>query len=332
MILALPVYYDKDIDLGVIQSLQVGIIGYGAQGEAQALNLRDSKVKVRIGLYQGSLSVSKAKKEGFEVLGVKELVQQSDVIMALLPDELHKEVLEKEVIPFLKEGQIIGFAHGFSVHFNQVVLPKGVGTILVAPKGPGSALREEYLKNKGLYHLIAIEQESSKYNAKAVALSYAKAMGGGRMGVLETSFKEECESDLFGEQAVLCGGLEAIVRMGFETLIKAGYPEELAYFECVHEVKLVADLLHHKGVEGLRKHISNTAEFGAIKAREPMGNLLEKRMQKILKKIQNGSFAKDFLLEKSLNYPRLNTERKALKETKIEQIGEILRAPFNHKK
>ncbi|AFI04174.1 ketol-acid reductoisomerase [Helicobacter cetorum] len=329
--MALPIYYDKDIDLNLIQSLQVGIIGYGAQGRAHALNLRDSKVKVRIGLYKGSSSILRAKDEGFEVLEVKELVQKSDVLMVLLPDELHKEVLEKEVVPFLKDDQIVAFSHGFSVHFNQVILPKGVGVILVAPKGPGSALREEYLKNRGLYHLIAVEQESSKYDAKAVALSYAKANGGGRMGVLETSFKEECESDLFGEQAVLCGGLEAIVRTGFETLIKAGYPEELAYFECVHEVKLVADLLHYKGIEGLREHISNTAEFGTIKAREPMANLLEKRMQKILNKIQNGSFAKDFLLEKSLNYPRLNTERKALKDTKLEQIGGILRTPLNNK-
>lgn len=326
----LNIYYEKDCDPNIIKNKKVAIIGFGAQGTAHAENLRDSGVEVTIGLYQGSKSWQKAQDKGFNVCEVAEATKQNDVIMILLPDELHGEIFTQSIKPHLSVDKVIAFAHGFSVHFGQILAPKGVGVIMVAPKASGYGLRSQFIKNSGVPALIAVEQDTPKSNAKAIALSYACALGSGRIGIMESNFKNETETDLFGEQAVLCGGVSALVKAGFETLIESGYPEEMAYFECLHELKLVVDLIHQGGLKYMREHISNTAEYGDILNGEKIINAESKQaMKQILKEIQNGAFAKDFILEKRAGYIRLNAERANLATHQIEQVGERLRTMMN---
>lgn len=325
--MALQVYYDKDCDLGLIQSKKVAVIGFGSQGHAHAENLRDSGVEVIIGLYKGGSSWAKAEAKGFKVLEVGAATKEADVIMILIPDELQADVFAKDIKPNLSEDKIIAFGHGFNIHFGQIVAPKGVGVIMVAPKAPGHTVRSEFIKGGGIPDLIAVEQDTSRNDAKAIALSYASAIGGGRSGIIETTFKDETETDLFGEQAVLCGGVSSLVKAGFETLVEAGYPEEMAYFECLHELKLIVDLIYEGGLANMRYSISNTAEYGDMVSGPRVINTESKKaMKEILKDIQEGRFAKDFILEKKAGYARMNAERKNLNAHKIEKVGGRLRA------
>lgn len=325
--MALQVYYDKDCDLGLIQGKKVAVIGFGSQGHAHAENLRDSGVEVIIGLYKGGSSWAKAEAKGFKVLEVGAATKEADVIMILIPDELQADVFAKDIKPNLSEDKIIAFGHGFNIHFGQIVAPKGVGVIMVAPKAPGHTVRSEFVKGGGIPDLIAVEQDTSRGDAKAIALSYASAIGGGRSGIIETTFKDETETDLFGEQAVLCGGVSSLVKAGFETLVEAGYPEEMAYFECLHELKLIVDLIYEGGLANMRYSISNTAEYGDMVSGPRVINAESKKaMKEILKDIQEGRFAKDFILEKKAGYARMNAERKNLNAHKIEQVGGRLRA------
>ncbi|WP_304210665.1 ketol-acid reductoisomerase [Helicobacter canis] len=325
--MALQVYYDKDCDLGLIQSKKVAVIGFGSQGHAHAENLRDSGVEVIIGLYKGGSSWAKAEAKSFKVLEVGAATKEADVIMILIPDELQADVFAKDIKPNLSEDKIIAFGHGFNIHFGQIVAPKGVGVIMVAPKAPGHTVRSEFVKGGGIPDLIAVEQDTSRNDAKAIALSYASAIGGGRSGIIETTFKDETETDLFGEQAVLCGGVSSLVKAGFETLVEAGYPEEMAYFECLHELKLIVDLIYEGGLANMRYSISNTAEYGDMVSGPRVINTESKKaMKEILKDIQEGRFAKDFILERKAGYARMNAERKNLNAHKIEKVGGRLRA------
>lgn len=325
--MALKVYYDKDCDLSLIQSKKVAIIGFGSQGHAHAENLRDCGVDVIIGLYKSGKSWAKAEAKKFKVLEVSEATKIADVIMILIPDELQADVFEKDIKPHLNENKIIAFGHGFNIHFGQIVAPKGVGVIMVAPKAPGHTVRSEFVKGGGIPDLIAVAQDSAKNDAKAIALSYASAIGGGRSGIIETTFKDETETDLFGEQAVLCGGVTSLVKAGFETLVEAGYPEEMAYFECLHELKLIVDLIYEGGLANMRYSISNTAEYGDMISGPRVINAESKHaMRQILKDIQEGRFAKDFILERKAGYARMNAERKNLAAHGIENVGTRLRA------
>ncbi len=325
--MALKVYYDKDCDLGLIRKKKVAIIGFGSQGHAHAENLRDSGVEVIVGLSKDGKSWAKAENKGFKVLEVSEATKIADVIMILIPDELQADVFEKNIKPYLQADKIIAFGHGFNIHFGQIKAPKDVGVIMIAPKAPGHTVRSEFLRGGGIPDLIAIEQDTSSADAKAIALSYAAAIGGGRSGIIETTFKDETETDLFGEQAVLCGGITSLIKAGFETLIEAGYPEEMAYFECLHELKLIVDLIYQGGLADMRYSISNTAEYGdMISGHKVINNESKKAMKQILKNIQEGSFAKDFILERKAGYARMNAERKNLAHHPIEQVGQRLRA------
>ena len=325
--MALQVYYDKDCDLGLIQGKKVAVIGFGSQGHAHAENLRDSGVEVIIGLHKGGSSWAKAEAKGFKVLEVAAATKEADVIMILIPDELQADVFAKDIKPNLSEDKIIAFGHGFNIHFGQIVAPKGVGVIMVAPKAPGHTVRSEFVKGGGIPDLIAVEQDTGKRDAKAIALSDASAIGGGRSGIIETTFKDETETDLFGEQAVLCGGVTSLVKAGFETLVEAGYPEEMAYFECLHELKLIVDLIYEGGLANMRYSISNTAEYGDMVSGPRVINAESKKaMKEILKDIQEGRFAKDFILERKAGYARMNAERKNLNAHKIEKVGGRLRA------
>ncbi|RAX56707.1 ketol-acid reductoisomerase [Helicobacter monodelphidis] len=325
--MALKIYYDKDCDLSLIQKKKVAIIGFGSQGHAHAENLRDSGVEVAIGLYQGGKSWAKAVAKNFKVLEVNQAVEWAEVIMILIPDELQADVFESDIKPHLKEDKIIAFGHGFNVHFGQIKAPSGVGVIMVAPKAPGHTVRSEFVKGGGIPDLIAVEQDTSRGDAKAIALSYASAIGGGRSAIIETTFKDETETDLFGEQAVLCGGVTSLVKAGFETLVEAGYPEEMAYFECLHELKLIVDLIYEGGLADMRYSISNTAEYGDMISGPRVINAESKKaMKAILKDIQEGRFAKDFILERKAGYARMNAERKNLADHPIEKVGGQLRS------
>lgn len=325
--MALKVYYDKDCDLSLIQKKKVAIIGFGSQGHAHAENLRDRDVEVAIGLYKGGKSWKKAETKNFKVLEVGEATIWADIVMILIPDELQADVFKQDIAPNLQAGKIIAFGHGFNIHFGQIKAPDGVGVIMVAPKAPGHTVRSEFLAGGGIPDLIAVEQDTEKNDAKEIALSYASAIGGGRSGIIETTFKDETETDLFGEQAVLCGGVSALVKAGFETLIEAGYPEEMAYFECLHELKLIVDLIYQGGLADMRYSISNTAEYGdMVSGPRVIGDESKKAMKAILSDIQDGKFAKDFILERRAGYARMNAERRQLSAHKIEQVGERLRA------
>ncbi len=323
----LPIYTDTENPVGLVATQRVAILGYGAQGRAHALNLRDSGVDVKIGLYATSPSIALAQQEGFEVCSVAECTQNSDVLAFMLPDEVHAKVYAQEVAPFLKSGQNLVFAHGFSVYFKHIQAPEGVGVILVAPKGPGHALRASYQQGSGLFALIALEQDNCQRNGRDLALSYAMAIGSGRVGILETTFKHEACSDLFGEQVVLCGGLKSLLEKAFEVLVEAGYPAELAYFECVHEIKLIADLLYTEGLARMQEHISNTAEYGGLVSGEKIVDKQTKmRMQEVLRAIESGDFSHAFMQEAQQNYPSLRAHRQALQDQLLEQIGARLRA------
>ena len=324
--MAVKIYYDKDCDLSLIRSKTVAMIGFGSQGHAHAENLRDSGVKVIVGLAKGGKSWAKAEAKGFEVKTVAEAAKAADVVMILTPDELQAEIFEREIKPNLKSGAAIAFGHGFNVHFGQIKAPEDIDVIMIAPKAPGHTVRSEFVRGGGIPDLIAVEQNASG-KAKELALSYASAIGGGRTGIIETTFKDETETDLFGEQAVLCGGLCALVNAGFETLVDAGYEPEMAYFECLHELKLIVDLMYQGGMADMRDSISNTAEYGDyVSGPRVIGEDSKKAMKEILKEIQNGKFAKDFILERKAGYVRMNAERGIAERSLLNQTGKKLRS------
>ena len=324
--MAVSIYYDKDCDLSLIRSKTVAMIGFGSQGHAHAENLRDSGVKVIVGLAKGGKSWEKAEAKGFEVKTVAEAAKAADVVMILTPDELQAEIFEREIKPNLKSGAAIAFGHGFNVHFGQIKAPEDIDVIMIAPKAPGHTVRSEFVRGGGIPDLIAVEQNASG-KAKELALSYASAIGGDRTGIIETTFKDETETDLFGEQAVLCGGLCALVNAGFETLVDAGYEPEMAYFECLHELKLIVDLMYQGGMADMRYSISNTAEYGDyVSGPRVIGEDSKKAMKEILKEIQNGKFAKDFILERKAGYVRMNAERGIAERSLLNQTGKKLRS------
>jgi ketol-acid reductoisomerase len=322
-------YYDTDADLGLLSNKTVAIIGYGSQGHAHALNLRDSGVKVVVGLYPGSKSAQAAQAEGLTVHSVADAAKVADVIMILLPDEVQKTVYQHEIQPYLNAGKVLAFAHGFNIHFAQVVPPPEVDVVMVAPKGPGHLVRRTYTQGEGVPCLFAIYQDASG-QARDRAMAYAKGIGGTRAGILETSFREETETDLFGEQVVLCGGLTALIKAGFETLVNAGYQPELAYFECMHEVKLIVDLIVEGGLSKMRDSISNTAEYGDL-TRGPriVTDATRAEMKKILQEIQSGQFAREFVLENMAGRPGFTAMRRQEAEHPIEEVGKDLRAMFS---
>ena len=324
--MAVSIYYDKDCDLSLIRSKTVAMIGFGSQGHAHAENLRDSGVKVIVGLAKGGKSWAKAEAKGFEVKTVAEAAKAANVIMILTPDELQAEIFERDIKPNLNDGDAIAFGHGFNVHFGQIKAPEGIDVIMIAPKAPGHTVRSEFVRGGGIPDLIAVEQNASG-KAKELALSYASAIGGGRTGIIETTFKDETETDLFGEQAVLCGGLCALVNAGFETLVDAGYEPEMAYFDCLHELKLIVDLMYQGGMADMRYSISNTAEYGDyVSGPRVIGEDSKKAMKEILKEIQNGKFAKDFILERKAGYVRMNAERGIAGRSLLNQTGKKLRS------
>ncbi len=322
----MQVYYDKDCDLSIIQGMKVAIIGYGSQGHAHALNLRDSGVSVTIGLRPGSASAVKAQNEGLTVKSVPEAVAAADLVMLLAPDEHQAAIYANDIEPNLKQGATLAFAHGFNILYNQIVPRKDLDVIMVAPKAPGHTVRSEFVKGGGIPDLIAVHQDASG-RAKATALSYASGVGGGRTGIIETTFKDETETDLFGEQAVLCGGAVELVKMGFETLVEAGYPAEMAYFECLHELKLIVDLMYEGGIANMNYSISNNAEYGEyVTGPEVINEQSRAAMRNALKRIQNGEYAKMFIQEGRLNYPSMTARRRQNAEHAIEQTGAKLRA------
>ncbi len=324
--MAVSVYYDKDCDLSIIKNKTVAVIGFGSQGHAHAENLRDSGVNVLIGLKKGGSSWAKAEAKGFRVLSVAEATKEADVVMILLPDEVQSEVFYKEIKDNLKEGNAIAFGHGFNIHYGQIKAPKGVDIIMIAPKAPGHTVRNEFVNGGGIPDLIAVAQDESGH-AKEITLSYASAIGGGRTGIIETTFKDETETDLFGEQAVLCGGVTALVQAGFETLTEAGYEPEMAYFECLHELKLIVDLMYQGGIADMRYSISNTAEYGDyVSGKRVITDESKKAMKEILKDIQDGTFAKDFILERQANYTKMNAERAMSANSLLEKTGQKLRS------
>ncbi len=319
------IYYDKDADLSIIRGKKVTIVGYGSQGHAHANNLRDSGVDVTVALRPGSASAIKATNAGLQVKSIEEAVKGADVVMILAPDE-HQATLYRQVIePNLKHGAALAFAHGFNIHFEQIVPRADLDVIMIAPKGPGHLVRSTYTQGGGVPSLIAVFQNASGM-AKEIALSYASANGGGRAGIIETTFREECETDLFGEQVVLCGGLTSLIQAGFETLVEAGYAPEMAYFECLHEVKLIVDLIYEGGIANMRYSISNTAEYGDL-TRGPriVTEQTKAEMKKILKEIQTGEFAKEFILENQSGGAHFRAMRRLGREHQIEQVGEKLR-------
>lgn len=319
------IYYDQDADIKIIQDKVVGIIGYGNQGHAQAQNLRDSGVKVLVGELEGSPNWQRAKKDGFEVNSGAEVAKQADVIQILIPDEYQPKLYREKISPHLREGNALGFSHGFNIHFHQILAPAFVDVFMVAPKSPGVLLRRMYRQGKGVPCLVAVHQDASG-KTKELALSYAKAIGGTRAGVIETTFAEETETDLFGEQVVLCGGVTALIKAGFETLVEAGYQPEMAYFECLNELKLIVDLIYEGGLSGMRAAISNTAEYGDL-TRGPriIDERVREEMKKILKEIKSGEFAREWILENIANRPVFSALEKKDKEHLIEKVGHQLR-------
>ncbi len=321
----MQIYYDKDADLSIIQNKQVTIIGYGSQGHAHANNLKDSGVRVTIGLRRGSASEAKASSAGLTVKSVAEAVEGADIVMILAPDEHQSRLYREHINPNVKQGAALGFAHGFNIHFQQIEPREDLDVFMVAPKGPGHLVRSTYSQGGGVPSLIAVYRDVSG-QAKELALSYACANGGGRAGIIETTFREETETDLFGEQAVLCGGITALAQAGFETLVEAGYAPEMAYFECLHELKLIVDLMYEGGIANMRYSISNTAEYGDL-TRGPRIITEETRteMRRILKEVQDGEFAREFILENQAGAPTLKAKRRLAQEHLIEQVGARLR-------
>ncbi|WP_152208323.1 ketol-acid reductoisomerase [Marinobacter changyiensis] len=322
----MQVYYDKDCDLSIVQGMKVAIVGYGSQGHAHANNLKESGVEVVVALREGSSSAAKAQASGLTVKSVAAASKEADIVMMLAPDENQKAIYEGEIEPNLKQGGVLAFAHGFNVHYNQIVARKDLDVIMIAPKAPGHTVRTEFTRGGGIPDLIAIHQDASG-NAKNVALSYASAIGGGRTGIIETTFQDETETDLFGEQAVLCGGTVELVKAAFETLTDAGYEPEMAYFECLHELKLIVDLMYEGGIANMNYSISNNAEFGEyVTGPEIINEQSRDAMRNALKRIQSGEYAKMFLQEGHTNYPSMTARRRHNAEHPIEIVGGKLRA------
>ncbi len=322
----LKIFYDKDCDVSLIKGKRIAIIGYGSQGHAHSQNLKDSGCKVVVGLREGSPSWAKAQGAGLEVTTVARAVKDADIVMVLLPDEQHGSVFKNEIEPNLKKGASLSFGHGFSIHFGTIVPHKDINVFMVAPKGPGHLVRSEYTAGGGVPALIAVNQDPAGSTQK-LALAYASAIGAGRAGIIETSFREECETDLFGEQAVLCGGVSALIQAGFETLTEAGYSPEMAYFECLHEVKLIVDLIYEGGIANMRYSISNTAKYGDV-TRGPriITDETKKEMKKILTEIQEGRFAREWILECQAGQPSFKALLKKGEQHPIEDVGGRLRS------
>ena len=322
----MQVYYDKDADLSIIKGKKVAIIGYGSQGHAHANNLKDSGVDVVVGLRAGSTSIAKAEGSGLTVKQVPEAVSGADIVMMLTPDEFQSQLYKAEIEPNIKQGAALAFAHGFAILYNQVTPRADLDVIMIAPKAPGHTVRSEFTRGGGIPDLIAIHQDASG-TAKAICLSYASAIGGGRSGIIETTFRDEAETDLFGEQAVLCGGTVELVKAGFETLVEAGYEPEMAYFECLHELKLIVDLMYEGGIANMNYSISNNAEFGEYETGDKIINEESRRaMRKALADIQSGEYAKKFIMEGMSHYPIMTARRRLNAEHPIEVVGEKLRS------
>ena len=323
------IYYQEDCNLSLLEGKTIAVIGYGSQGHAHALNAKESGCNVIIGLYEGSKSWDKAVKQGFEVYTAEEAAKKADIIMILINDETQADLYKASIEPNLEEGNMLMFAHGFAVHFGQIVPPKNVDVVMIAPKGPGHTVRSEYQESKGVPCLIAVHQDATK-RAHDMGLAYALAIGGARAGVLETTFREEAETDLFGEQAVLCGGVTALMKAGFETLVEAGYEPESAYFECIHEMKLIVDLIYQSGFAGMRYSISNTAEYGDYITGPKIINEESKlAMKQVLKDIQEGVFARDWLVENKVNTPNFKAMRRREAEHQLEEVGAELRKLYS---
>jgi len=320
------IYYDKDADISIIKGMKVSILGYGSQGHAHAMNLNDSGVDVTVGLRDGSASIAKAEGSGLKVKNVADAVACADLVMVLTPDEFQSALYKEEIEPNLKKGAVLAFAHGFAIHYNQVVPRPDMDVIMIAPKAPGHTVRNEFANGGGIPDLIAMHQDASG-KARDIALSYASAIGGGRTGIIETTFKDETETDLFGEQAVLCGGAVELVKAGFETLTDAGYAPEMAYFECLHELKLIVDLMYQGGIANMNYSISNNAEYGEyVTGDKVINDESRKAMKQALTNIQNGEYAKRFILEGASNYPEMTARRRNNAAHPIEQVGEQLRS------
>ena len=321
----MKVFHDDDADLAPLKGKKIAILGYGSQGHAHALNLKDSGMDVRVGLRPDSASRPKAEKAGLRVVDSATAAREADIIMMLVPDEQGSEIYEGEVAPGLSDGKYLAFGHGFNIHFKKIVAPAGVNVFMVAPKGPGHLVRSEYQKGRGVPCLLAIAQDPSKSTQK-IGLAYAKAIGGTRAGVLETTFKEETETDLFGEQAVLCGGLTELIRAGYETLVEAGYSPEMAYFECLHEVKLIVDLIYEGGIANMRYSISNTAEYGDMtRGKKVIGAETRQAMKALLGDIQSGKFADEWITEYRCGLPHFRELRKEAAKHQVEEVGAKLR-------
>jgi len=321
----MKLYYDQDADLNLLKNKKVAIIGYGSQGHAHALNLKESGVDVVVGLNAGNPDIKEAEKAGVKVLLNQDAAKQADIIMILVPDQIQPMVYENDILPNLKKGDVLAFAHGFNIHYNQIQPPDFVDVIMIAPKGPGHLVRRVYQEGKGVPNLIAIFQNASG-KAKDIALAYSKGIGGTRAGVIETTFKEETETDLFGEQAVLCGGVSELIRAGFNTLVEAGYQPEIAYFECLHELKLIVDLIYEGGLSRMYYSVSDTAEYGGL-AKGPVviGEESRKAMKKLLTDIQTGAFATEWILENRAKSPYFKGLRRLLAASQLEQVGVQLR-------
>ncbi|MGM9680941.1 MAG: ketol-acid reductoisomerase [Eubacteriales bacterium] len=327
--MAAVMYYEKDCDLSLLDGKVVAVVGYGSQGHAHAQNLRDSGVKVIIGLYEGSKSAERAKADGFEVYNTADAVKKADIVMILVNDEKQAKLYKDSVADNLRPGMTLCFAHGFNIHFKQIVPPADVNIIMIAPKGPGHTVRSQYVKGQGVPCLVAVEQNATG-NAHDIALAYALGIGGARAGVLDTTFREETETDLFGEQCVLCGGVTALMKAGFDTLVEAGYKPENAYFECIHEMKLIVDLIFEKGFAGMRYSISDTAEYGDYTVGPRIiTDATKAEMKKVLTEIQNGTFARNWILENQANRPFFNATKKLQSEILLEQVGADLRSKMN---
>lgn len=318
-------YYDQDANLEVLKDRVIAVIGYGSQGHAQAQNLKDSGLNVIIGLKEGSKSVESAQRYGFEVYSTAEAAKKADIIQLLIPDEIQAKIYARDIAPNLEEGNALVFSHGFNIHFGQVIPPENIDVFMVAPKGPGHLVRRTYQEGKGVPGLLAIEQDYTK-RAKELGLAYAKGIGATRAGVIETTFKEETETDLFGEQSVLCGGVTALIKAGFETLVEAGYQPEIAYFECFHELKLIVDLLYEGGLSNMRYSVSDTAQYGDITVGPRLINEdVKKEMSNVLKDIQSGKFAREWILENAANRPNFNALTKKDEDSLLEKVGSKLR-------
>lgn len=327
--MAAKIYYQEDCNLAMLEGKTIAIIGYGSQGHAHALNLKDSGCKVIIGLYEGSRSWAKAEAQGFEVFTAAEAAKRADIIMILINDEKQAALYKNDIEPNLEEGNMLMFAHGFNIHFGQIVPPANVDVTMIAPKGPGHTVRSEYEVGKGVPCLVAVEQDASG-KALDLALAYAAGIGGARAGVLETTFRTETETDLFGEQAVLCGGVTALMKAGFETLVEAGYDPRNAYFECIHEMKLIVDLIYAGGFKEMRYSISNTAEFGDYETgKRLVTDETKKEMKKVLEEIQDGTFASKFITEANNGWAHFKAKRELEANHQLEQVGEKIRSMYS---